>query len=108
MPFKVLLTNDAARDIDELYDYIVRHDAPRKADHVLEQIEKALSKLSEFPERGAYPKDLLALGIREYREIFLKPYRIIYRVMDQNVYVLLVVDGRRDMQSLLQRRLLDA
>jgi len=105
MPFKVLLTNDAARDLDELYDYIALHDAPRKADHVLEQIEKAFSKLSEFPERGAYPKELLALGIREYREVFFKPYRIIYRVMDKNVYVLLMVDGRRDMQSLLQRRL---
>jgi toxin ParE1/3/4 len=108
MPFKVLLTNDAARDLDELYDYIALHDAPRKADHVLEQIEKAFSKLSEFPERGAYPKELLALGIREYREVFFKPYRIIYRVMDKNVYVLLIVDGRRDMQPLLQRRLLDA
>jgi toxin ParE1/3/4 len=108
MPFKVLLTNDAARDLDELYDYIALHDAPRKADHVLEQIEKAFSKLSEFPERGAYPKELLALGIREYREVFFKPYRIIYRVMDKNIYVLLIVDGRRDMQPLLQRRLLDA
>jgi hypothetical protein len=37
-----------------------------------------------------------------------KPCRVIYRVMDKNVYVLLMVDGRRDMQSLLQRRLLGA
>jgi toxin ParE1/3/4 len=108
MPFRVLLTNDAARDLDELYDYIALHDAPRKADNVLDQIEKDFSKLSEFPERGVYPKELLTLGIREYREIFFKPYRIIYRVMEKNVYVLLIVDGRRDMQSLLQRRLLDA
>ena len=108
MPFTVLLTTDAARDLGGLYDFIALHDAPRKADYILEQIEKAFSKLSEFPERGAYPKELLALGIREYREIFFKPYRIIYRVMDKNVYVLLIVDGRRDMLSLLQRRLLDA
>ena len=108
MPFTVLLTNDAARDLNELYDYIVLHDSPRKADYVLEQIEKTFSTLSEFPERGVYPKELLKLGIREYREIFFKPYRIIDRVMEKNVYVLLIVDGRRDMQSLLQRRLLDA
>ncbi len=108
MPFRVLLTNDTARDLDELYDYIALHDAPRKADYVLDQIEKAFSKLSEFPERSAYPKELLALGIREYREIFFKPYRIIYRVLEKKVYVLLIVDGRRDMQSLLQRRLLNA
>jgi len=108
MPFAVLLTNDAARDLNELYDYIAVHDSPRKADHVLEQIEKTFSTLSEIPERGVYPKELLKIGIREYREIFFKPYRIIYRVMDKNVYVLLIVDGRRDLQSLLQRRLLDA
>jgi len=108
MLFSVVLTEDAARDFEELYDYIAGHDSPRKADYVLDQIEKAFSTLSEFPERGVHPKELLKLGIREYREIFFKPYRIIYRVMDKDVYVLLIVDGRRDMHSLLQRRLLDA
>ncbi|WP_028321576.1 type II toxin-antitoxin system RelE/ParE family toxin [Desulfatiglans anilini] len=106
MPFVVLLTNDAARDLEEVYDYIAAHDAPQEADYVLTQIEKAFSRLSESPERGAYPKELLSLGIREYREVFFKPYRIIFRVIDKNVYVLLIADGRRDMQSLLQRRLL--
>ena len=48
------------------------------------------------------------LEVREYREIFFKPYRIIYRVMGDNVYVLVIADGRRDMQALLQRRLLQA
>jgi len=108
MPFAVFLTNDAAGDLDELYDYVALHDAPRKANYVLEQIERAFSKLSEFPERGAYPKELMVLGIREYREILFKPYRIIYRVINKNVYVLLIADGRRDMQTLLQRRLIGA
>ena len=108
MPFGVFLTNDAARDLDELYDYITLHDAPQKAAYVLRQIERAFSMLSKFPERGAHPKELLALGILEYREIFFKPYRIIYRMMGKNVYVLLIADGRRNMQTLLQRRLLDA
>ena len=108
MPFAVLLTDGAARDLNELYDYIASHDTPQKADYVLEQIENAFSKLSDFPERSVYPKELLELGIREYREIFFKPYRIIYRVIDKNVYVLLIVDSRRDLLSLLQRRLLKA
>jgi toxin ParE1/3/4 len=108
MPYAVWLTADAARDLEELYDFIATHDAPRKADHVLKQIEKAFSRLAEHPARGAFPNELLALGVREYREVFFKPYRIIYRVLDKDVYVLLIVDGRRDMQSLLQRRLLGA
>jgi toxin ParE1/3/4 len=108
MMFAVFLTDDAVRDLEELYEYIALHDAPQKANYVLDQIERAFSRLSEFPERGAHPKELLALGIREYRELYFKPYRIIYRVADKNVYVLLILDGRRDMQTLLQRRLLGA
>lgn len=108
MVFEVLLTNDAARDLEEIYNYIALHDSPQNADYILSRIEKVFSSLSEFPERGVYPDELLALGIREYREIFFKPYRIVYRVMGNIVYVLLIVDGRRDMQSFLQRRLLNA
>ena len=108
MSFTIFLTKDAEGDLTELYDYISVNDSPRKADYVLKQIEKSFSALSEFPGRGVHPKELLKLGIREYREIFFKPYRIIYRIMKKNVYVLLIVDGRRDMQALLQRRLLEA
>jgi toxin ParE1/3/4 len=108
MSFAVFLTNDAAGDLDELYDYPVLQDGPQKADYVLDQIAKAFSRLTEFPDRGVYPKELRALGIIEYREIFFKPYRIIYRVIEKNVYVLLIADGRRDLQALLQRRLLEA
>ena len=108
MPFVVYLTADAARDLEELYRYIAKHDAPVKAEHVLTGLEKAFGSLSESPDRGVYPKELLALGIREYREIFFKPYRVVYRVLGNAVHVLLIADGRRDMQALLQRRLLDA
>jgi len=107
MAFEVFLTADAARDIQELYQYIVCHDSPGKAQNVLKHIEKTFSSLSESPKRGVYPKELLVLGIREYREVFFKPYRLIYRIIDNKVYIMLIVDGRRDMQSLLQRRLLE-
>jgi toxin ParE1/3/4 len=108
MPFQVFLTDDAARDLEDLYDFIEKHDAPGKADHVLERIEKGFTSLSENPQRGTYPKELLAIGLREYREIYFKPYRIIYRVTAETVYVMVIADGRRDMQALLQRRLLQA
>ena len=108
MPFEVFLTADAARDLEELYQYITRHDAPGKAEHVLTSIEKVFGSLSESPNRGAHPKELLVLGIRDYREIFFKSYRVIYRVLGNVVHVFLIADGRRDMQTLLQRRLLDA
>jgi len=108
MSFSVLLTDDAVRDIEELYDYIAQHDSPRKAEAVLDKVEGLFKGLTKLPERGSYPKELIALGIREYRQIFFKPYRIIYRVIDKKAYVMLIADGRRDMQTLLERRLFEA
>ncbi|MDA8138345.1 MAG: type II toxin-antitoxin system RelE/ParE family toxin [Desulfobacteraceae bacterium] len=108
MPFFVLLTDDAVQDLEEIYDYIERYDGANKANYVLERIEKVFSTLAENPHRGSYPKELLSLGLMDFRQTFFKPYRIIYRVIETNVYILLITDGRRDMQKLLQRRLLQA
>ena len=106
MPFEVKMTDDAARDLEEIYDYIAQHDTPNRADHVLEKIEAAFYALSDSPGRGVYPRELAELGIREYREIFFKPYRIIYRTIETSVYIFMIADGRRNMQTLLSRRLL--
>ena len=108
MSYQVFLTDDAVCDLEDLYDYIEAHDAPEKADYVLDKIEETLSGLVDNPERGAYPNELLAVGLREYRELYFKPYRIIYRIIGMHVYVMVIADGRRDMQSLLERRLLQA
>ena len=108
MVFGVVLTDDAARDLEEIYDYLDRHASPARADHVLERIEEAFQGLSEHPERGSYPGELLDIGIRQYREVPFGPYRIVYRVIEDTVYVFVIADGRRDMQSLLERRLLQA
>jgi toxin ParE1/3/4 len=106
MPYRVLLTRDAANDLAELDTWIATHDSPERADYVLDKISEVFRKLTELPERGTYPKELSVLGIREFREVFFKPYRIIYRVEHRTVYVYLIADGRRDMQTLLSRRLL--
>ena len=106
MTFAVLLTEDAARDLEHIHDYVVRQDGARQADRLLDQIEQTLARLAEQPDRGSYPRELLELGIREYRQLVFAPYRLIYRVVDGRVIAYLIADSRRDMQSLLARRLL--
>ena len=62
MSFLVQLTKDAVRDLEEIGDYIDWHDVPGRADHVLEQIQKAFHSLSEHPQRGNSPKELRDIG----------------------------------------------
>jgi toxin ParE1/3/4 len=106
MPYEVSLTKDAERDLEEIYCYIAEHDSRDSADHVLDRLAQATDALRTSPDRGSYVNELRSLGISEYRQIFFKPYRLIYRVHAQQVVVYVVADGRRDMGSLLARRLL--
>ena len=106
--FEVLLTDGAEQDLEAIHDYISEFDCVANANHVLDELMEVVKSLSRFPERGSYPKELVSLGIKEYRQTFFKPYRVIYRVTGSQVIIYLIADGRRDMQSVLARRLLGA
>ena len=106
MAYQVNITRRAAGDLQRLHTYIAKNDSPERAGYVLNQISSIVERLYELPERGTVPRELAALGIHEFREVFFKPYRLLYYVEDTAVFIVLIADGRRDMQSLLQRRLL--
>ena len=104
--FDVLLTEGAEQDLEAIHDYISDFDCITNANLVLEGLMEVVVSLSQFPERGSYPKELVTVGIKEFRQASFKPYRVIYRVTGSQVIIYLINDGRRDMQSVLARRLL--
>ena len=106
MRCEVLLTENAERDLEDIYSYIAEHDSREKADYVLKRLVAVTDDLAASPDRGVHPRELSALGIQEYRQVFFKPYRVIYRSFELRVVIYVVADGRRDVQSLLSRRLL--
>jgi toxin ParE1/3/4 len=104
--FQVVITEDAENDLEDIVSYIARYDSPRAAQHVLSRILEIADSLTAAPTRGTLPRELRGLGDQEFRQIFFKPYRLIYRVVVEQVVIYVIADGRRDMQSLLARRLL--
>lgn len=100
------LTAGAERDLESIFDYVSAFDSTVRANQLLDRPMATATGLSESPQRGSHRRELLALGIKDYRQITFKLYRLIYRVMHLRVVIYLIVDGRRDMQSLLTTRLL--
>ncbi|NJS36132.1 MAG: type II toxin-antitoxin system RelE/ParE family toxin [Brachymonas sp.] len=106
--FEVLLTDGAEQDLESIYDYIAEYDSIANAQYVLDRMSQVVESLTHFPHRGSYPKELVELGIKAYRQTSFKPYRLIYSITDNQVLIHLIADGRRNMSSLLERRLLNA
>jgi toxin ParE1/3/4 len=106
--YSIELTKSAEDDLADLANWIAHNDSIESAEYVLDQIEVKSNSLRQQPKRGLTPPELRSLGIDRFRELFFKPYRIIYQVRGSRVVVNLIADGRRDMSSLLQRRLTSA
>ena len=104
--FEVALTQGAEDDLEGIHAYLSAHRSMEAAEALLDAFLEKIETLERYPERGIVPKELEAIGIREFRQLLLDPYRLIYRVIVSRVFILVIADGRRDMQALLERRLL--
>ena len=78
--FEVLLTEGAERDLKAIHAYIAEFDCAANANYALDPLMEVVESLSSFPERGSYPKELVALGIKEYRQTAFKPCAVLHLV----------------------------
>jgi toxin ParE1/3/4 len=104
--YKVQIPSSVIYDIQEIVDYIADEDATI-ALKILDRLESKMNSLKEYPERGRVVPELLNQNIMEYHEIIETPWRIIYKIVDQNVFILTVIDGRRNVQDVLLKKLMN-
>ncbi len=104
--YKVLIDPQAKQDLKEIFIYVAVNDNISSANKLLDSLENTCYKLEKFPERGHIPEELRLTGIKRYLEILYKPYRIIYEIDNDQIYVHSVLDGRRNIQEILNERLL--
>ena len=103
--YDVIWTEEAARDLEDIARYIAR-DSPGNARRVMKRLRDRGDSLSSLPERGRIVPELLDLGLRDWRELIVRPWRIVYRISEGTVIVEVVFDARRDAEALLTDRLL--
>lgn len=106
MKYKVNIIKSAEDDLFEIYKYIYFNDCEENADKIYAKLAEKISSLQEFPNRGHIPSELKLLGVEDFLEIYYKPFRIIYQLIKNTVFVHCVLDGRRDIQKLLRERLI--
>ena len=103
---KVVFTESARGDLVAIRDELRRRAGNAIAARIINELRGRVSSLATFAERGNVPPELALLGILDFRELHHPPYRVVYRVLDRMVAVVLVADGRRDFRKLLELRLL--
>ncbi|NIM16625.1 MAG: type II toxin-antitoxin system mRNA interferase toxin, RelE/StbE family [Candidatus Aminicenantes bacterium] len=103
--FKVYWTKEATLDLEEIVDYISK-DRDSAAKSIYKKVKSKCRELETSPERYRRVPELLDIYIESYREIIISPYRVVYKLTKSNVYIIAVIDGRRDFESFIFDRLL--
>jgi addiction module RelE/StbE family toxin len=103
--YVVNLTKGAETDLEEIVSYIA-NDSVQNALRILERLQNKINSLNKMPKRGRYVPELLDKNIREYRELIENPWRIFYKIDGNKVYVLSIIDGRRNIQNILIEKLI--
>ena len=101
--YRVIWANVAEADLKDIIEYI-SIDNPQNALKILKKIKQRASELYALPERGRIVPELQDQGILQYREIVIPPWRLIYRIAERKVFVLSLIDSRRNVEDILFKR----
>jgi toxin ParE1/3/4 len=105
MTYSLRITSGAVRDLEEIHDWIAEHDSLENANYVLDRLTETAESIAALPHRGSRPKELPQGMKTGYRQVFFKPYRVVYEIIGNEIVIHLIADGRRNLQMLLMRRL---
>lgn len=102
--YSVLWTAPARKDLKDIVNYIAVNNKIN-ALKILERIEEKVNKLKTFPKSGRIVPELENFNLLTYHEIIESPWRIIYRIEKENVYIITIIDGRRNLEDLLIKKI---
>ena len=103
--YEVLWASVAGNDLRDIIEFMAA-DNPTNALKILHKIKEKVSSLYSLPERGRLVPELQDQGILIYRELIVPPWRIIYRIAEMQIYILAVLDARRNIEDILLKRLI--
>ncbi len=99
-------SNNAIFDLNEIIDYIAENKSIDMALEKSNEIQQNANKLYKLPDRYRHVPELQKHNILTYREIIVTPWRIIYKIDENIVWVETVIDGRRNIEDILLKKLL--
>lgn len=103
--FEVIWTKGAEFDLELIIERI-NIDNINIAKKIFFAIKQECNDLYYFPERKRVVPELQQIGILKYREIIYQRWRIVYKLENKKVYILLVADSSRNLEDILFQRLI--
>lgn len=106
MHYSLIILESAETDLKEIKHYVIHRFSAGTWKKTFSQLKTALKQIQRFPYSGSIPTEVVELQLNQYQQIVCDMNRIIYEIDDNKILIHMIVDVRRDMKSLLMKRLM--
>lgn len=107
MDFKIVWSLDANNELLEIVSFQKEKYGRKKALEIYESLHGKVLVTKQQPEVGRVVPELAVIGLNTIRELIQSPWRILYTVNGERIEILSVVDGRRNFEEILYRKVLE-
>lgn len=106
MSYKIIWSEDASLNLVDIVSYIKLHSGKKIAKEIYTRIKKKVDNIIDFSKAGLIVPELYSIGITDIYQILESPWKIYYKILDDKILVLSVIDGRRNLEEILYRKII--
>ena len=105
--YSIKWSKDASEELKCLIKYLVGKSGTASAGKIYDKLISKVDDLKNYPYKGRYVPELEKLGIVSIHELIVYPWRIFYRIDENNVFIISIIDGRRNIEEILFSKMND-
>jgi len=107
MRYEIIWSKDAGDELAEIISYIKYNTGKMTAEKIYTKIMNKIKQISENPEGRRIVPLLREFGINYIHQININPWILFYKVGNKKMEIISIIDGRRNLEEILYRKMLD-
>jgi toxin ParE1/3/4 len=107
MKYKTNWSEDAGEEFIEIISWYRQNIGKSTAKRIYSKINSQIMRLKDMPEIGKPVQILKDIGINDYRQIVQDNWILYYKVEGNNINIISIIDGRRNLEEILYKKVID-
>jgi len=107
---KIEWTSDGIDSFNEILEYYRDRAGENISNTIYDKIIKEVELLESDEIKTKRTQELMDIGVFDVYELVIKPWKVYYKISGDNkkVYILFVLDGRRNLEEILMSKVIDS
>lgn len=107
MKYDVIWSKDAGNELLEIISYIKYNTGKITAEKIYTKILNEVNRISKNPERRRISPLLREFGINYIHQFNISPWIVYYKVKNNKMEIISIIDGRRNLEEILYKKIID-